>query len=79
MHTGVLGQGIEPAYSATGPCLLAWAALRAPPLPGALYSKSAPSRRCATTTEDKASASRSPNGKPSLREISAPRYPFCHG
>eukprot|EP00959_Pyramimonas_sp_CCMP1952_P034183 716317-Pyramimonas_sp.AAC.1 len=64
---------IEPTCSATGPRLLSSAALRAPPLPGALCSKSAPSRRYSTTTADKAPASRSPNGNPSVREISAPR------
>eukprot|EP00959_Pyramimonas_sp_CCMP1952_P211110 4418393-Pyramimonas_sp.AAC.2 len=64
---------IEPTSSATGPHLLRSAALHAPPLPGALCSKSAPSRRCSTATADKAPASRSPNGNPSVHEISAPR------
>eukprot|EP00959_Pyramimonas_sp_CCMP1952_P324504 6792159-Pyramimonas_sp.AAC.1 len=64
---------MAPTSSATGPCLLSNAAFRAPPLPGALCSKSAPSRRCSTATADRAPASRSPNGNPSARVISAPR------
>ena len=58
---------------ATAPRLLRCAALRTPPLPGALCSKSAPSRRCSASTVDKAPASRSLNGNPSVRETSAPR------
>eukprot|EP00959_Pyramimonas_sp_CCMP1952_P134943 2823730-Pyramimonas_sp.AAC.1 len=63
----------EPRNADNGPRLIAWAALRAPPLTGAPCSRSTPSRRSSTTSEDKAPASRASNRKPSLRAASVLR------
>eukprot|EP00959_Pyramimonas_sp_CCMP1952_P315559 6604535-Pyramimonas_sp.AAC.1 len=64
---------MAPTCSATGPRRLSTAAFLDPPRPGALFNRSAPSRRCSTAAADSAPASRSLNGNPSALAMSAPR------